>query len=425
MADLHRRVTRGILLGAALVVAVGCSTPERTSAPPAGSEDDGDGAATTLPPRADATLRGRVVGNDGAPRAGVPISVVRTDTGSRIDDVLAGAFTLGLSCLADPVSCGGDQVVDSAVTDADGRYELTLPDAHIAGYETDEDWVASIGLPTVEGQVAGPVSTYELEVGTAVQEAPDLTLLDLTPQVQRDHGQVSVVVPPLPALEGGPVAVQLQRDGEPLWEGRGPFEAIVLEDVPVVVVVSSRRDVTVQHPDGRTIYHQALRSATVAYQGDLVPPSRGVPCQVQGAAVLGCPLTDGALLDDVELAAGGSVTLDLHLTRDIGTVIVRGSRAGDLVVEGSADGQDWTPFEVGPLGGAPGVVARSGEQLVARYVRVRSESGAAISEISTWAVVRIPPDEDDDSSRTVPIAVAAVLVVLVGAALIRWWTRRP
>jgi hypothetical protein len=419
----------GMLAAAAIVVA--CSTPERTSRPPA---QQGGGAgdpevSTSLPPSEDAALVGRVLGNDGTPLTGIPVTVVRTDTGSRVDDLLAGAFTLGLACLADGARCGGEQVVDSAVTDADGRYDLTLPDAHLPGYETDDDWIVSVALPARPGELAGPVGTYELEVSTAVQEAPALVLWDVTPQVLRTGGQLRVDLPPLSALEGQSLVTQLrQQDDRVLWEQHASFEPLVLEDVPTVVTVLSRVDIEVPHAEGRTIYHQVLRAGTVAYKGDLVPPSRGATCTVTGAAILGCPFTDGALLDEVELRPGGVVTIDLGPTRDIGTVIVRGAQTRGVVVEASADGEEWTPLEIGPLGGAPGIVARSGDQLVARHVRVRSVEALSLSEVSAWPVVRLPDgggaDGDDDTSRAVPAAVAAALALAVAGGLVRDRVRR-
>ncbi|HJR24430.1 MAG TPA: discoidin domain-containing protein [Acidimicrobiales bacterium] len=416
---MRRRKVLAGLLAAALALGGSCSSPERTSAPPVGGPED-PGAPTTLPPRADAALRGRVVDVEGRPRAGVPITVVRTDTGIRLDDALAGLFTLGLACVADAVTCGGEDVVDHATTDADGRYELTLPGAYLAGYETDEDWIASVGLPAAPGQAAGPVSTYELEVSAAVQDAPDLVLWDVVPEVRDARGQLTIAVPPLPPRDGQIVDVQLLQDGRPLWEG-STVDRRVLEDASVVVTATGRVDVPVQHPEGRTVFQQVVRAASVGYRGDVVPPSRGAPCTVAGATVLGCPFTDGALLDDVELSPAGAVSVDLGPTRDVGEVVVRGSRTTDLEVDVSSDGEAWTSLAVGPLGGAPGVVARSSERNVARYVRVASPSGIALSEISVWPVVRLPDRGGDGSSgtdQTLPVAVAVTLLALVTAGLV-------
>jgi hypothetical protein len=421
---LRRSAVAACAVALVSLATAACSTAERVSAPPATTAAP-DGAAapsTTVPAAADASLVGRVLGQDGKPVADLSISVVRTDTGSSIGKALLGAFTLGLSCLAEATSCGGAKVVDSAVTGADGRYELTLPDAYVAGYETDDDWIVSIGRPAAGAEVGGPSSSYELEVSAAVQEAPDLVLWDAAPSITAEHGQLSVAVPDLRIPDGDATALRfVTADGAPLWEVRGVVDELVLEDAPVTLAASGRADVAVHHSGGRTIYHQRVRSGAVAYRGDLVPPSRGASCAVVGAAVVGCPFTDGDLVTGTSLGEAASVTLDLQLTRDIGQVIVRGPTVAGVVVDGSLDGRTWKPLAVGPLGGAEGVVARSSESLVARYVRVSHAAGSRINEISAWPVVRISTrggDSGPGPDRTGPIAIAVLLLgaVVVGTA---------
>jgi hypothetical protein len=165
----------GCLL-AILVLTAACSTPELVQQP----KPNGTGPAGSTPdinaPRQDAALRG-TVSLGGGPAAGQPISVVRTRTGIPGTGALAAVLTLGLACVADRGLCSAPKVVDSAVTDANGAYQLTLPKSYLPGYETNDDWITTAQRPAAAGEASGAVSSFEIEVNTAVEPAPPHQLL--------------------------------------------------------------------------------------------------------------------------------------------------------------------------------------------------------------------------------------------------------
>jgi hypothetical protein len=409
------------VVGLALVAA--CSTPERVGGP----TTTGAGAATTTTgPRQDATLQGRILSADGRPLGGVSVSVVRTHTGFRVGRVLEAVATFGLSCVASPDDCPfrDEQVVDTAVTDGEGRYALTLPKAYLPGYETDDDWVASVGRPPTPAEATGPSSSVELEVNAAVQSAPDLALWDAEPRITTAGGQLVVG---LPRLQGAAAAGTVVRFATPagatVWTVHGATDPRVLEDAALRVVASGHDDVTVHHAEGRTIYHQDLHTASVPYQGHAVPVSRGVPCTLDQTPATGCPLTDGDLVTGTEHRAGAIATVDLGRTQDLGLVVVRASdAAAALTLETSTDGQRWAARTLGPLVGAPGAVATPAH-LEARYLRVGSSGAGSISEVSAWppaaraAPPSAPSHDGEGSGWTTGRVLVAVLAALLAGGI--------
>ena len=392
---------RGRAIGgavAALLLLVACSTPE----PNRGAQDDVDRPVPTnaTPPdggsgaRRDATLTGRVVGPDGSPLAGAPVTVVEGRSGFGLDAALTAIFTLGIACVASPTACDlGGRVADAGTTDAEGRYELTLPGAHLPGFETDEDWVLQVGRAPVAGELTGPSSSFELEVNTAVHEAPDLAVWDGTPTVTTVGDLLRIALPALGGDAGldevGPRFVD--DGGDVVWHVEGEtVDPRVLEDRSTRFVASGGKDVTVRHADGRTIYHQQVATATVPYAGALVPLSRAKPCASSAGGLVGCPHTDGDLVTRTPLATDEAVTVDLGAPAEVGLVVVRGggSQGSDeVVVEASADGTAWQRLPHRRLSGAEGWSAgprpREGV-LSARYVRVGG-GVAELAEISVWA----------------------------------------
>jgi hypothetical protein len=431
------------LVGIALVLLSACSTPERIDRPPATTIGNGGAAATTpavspdaTAPRQDATLEGRVLAPDGRPLSGVSISVVRTNTGFKLGRVIEAVVTFGLSCVASPDDCPfrNEEVVDTAVTDADGHYALTLPHAYLPGYETDDDWVASVGRAPTTAEAAGPSSAYELEVNAEVQAAPDLALWDADPTVSTAGDQLVVR---LPRLQGAAAAGTTVRFATPtgatVWTVHGTVDPRVLEDGVLRVVASGHDDVTVHHVPGRTIYHQRLNTAAVPYQGTAVPLSRNKSCTLEQTPSLGCPLTDGDLVTPTTHKAGTVATLDLGDRHRLGLLVVRASdRPDGLRLEASDDGASWRSLPIGPLVGDDGVVAT--KEVSARYLRLTSTDEGSVSEISAWPPREAPkgaasnrsPESEDGPNLLVRV-VAALLIGAVGAAVVsrlRRWRRR-
>jgi hypothetical protein len=418
---MRRSLAAGLLM---LVVAACTTQPERTTAPPV--TGPGADVSTTLGARADAALTGTVVGPDGKPLGNVPISVIKTNTGFRVGDALVATLTFGLACIADPATCqSGQHQVDSTSTQADGTFRATLPKAYLKGYETNEDWVVQAGMPPAQGQVTGASSSFELEVDTAVQAAPPLPLWTAPPVLGLPDGVLSVTVPPTEASgRMAPTADAVTADGKPVWRFTRDADVRVFEDLPLRVLVTGRDDVTVQHSEGRTIYHEVVASPSVAYRGTQVPPSRGAACTLDQSAALGCPLTDGDLLTGTSHDKGSIATVDLGKDSRIGLLLVRGSDPADaLTMEVSADGTSWHSLRTGPLGGAPGVVATPRDGTSARYLRLSSTSSGELREVSVWPGTLLPVNGTGSeggfqrsTTKRGPVALlAALLVVGVGA----------
>ena len=446
MAGAHaRRVTGAV--AAVLLVLAACSTPE----PNRGASDDVDRPVPTLatPPdggggvRQDATLIGRILGPDGSPLAGAPVTVIESRSGFGLDAALAAIFTLGIACVASPTVCDtGDRVIDSATTDADGRYELTLPEAYLPGFETDEDWVLQVGRAPVAGELTGPSSSYELEVNTRVHEAPDLVVWDGTPAITDAGGLLRIAIPPLRGDAGlQNLAPRFVDDsGDVVWGiGGETVDPRVLEDRATRLVSSGYADVTVRHDDGRTIYHQRVATATVPYAGGLVPLSRAKPCASSTGALVGCAYTDGDLLTTTALVTDERVTVDLGAPAEVGLVVVRGVGShldDDLVLEASSDGTTWTRLPHRRLDGTNGWsagVRAGGGILSARYVRVGASS-LELSEVSVWppteaeraaALARPPGERTGDGGDATPWAAAGAAAALVaGVGLLLGRARR-
>ena len=90
---------------------------------------------------------------------------------------------------------GPSRTIAQMTTRADGSYTGSLPGAHIAGTETDADWIITASRPAGRGEVERASSSFELEVNTAVHGAPGLPLWESTPAVGIDGYRVHVPVP--------------------------------------------------------------------------------------------------------------------------------------------------------------------------------------------------------------------------------------
>jgi hypothetical protein len=425
-----RSLVGAVALLLLVLSATACSTPERTTAEPSASTQPGETTvATAAPVRADATLTGTVVGPDGKPLGGVPVDVVETDTGSISGSALTAVFTLGLSCIADPVSCDSNgRQVDSTTTAADGTYSLTLPKAYLAGYETDEDWVVRAGLSPSGDQVTGPSSSFELEVDTAVQASPRLPVWADAPTVHAEGGFLRVVLASLVGTADLPPVLELATaDGASLWRVQGNVDLRLLEDVPVRAIATGRVDRTVQHRDGRTIYHQVVASPAVPFRGTAVPTSRDRPCTQSTGGLVGCPFTDGDLVTPAEIGADVATTVDLGAPIDIGLVVLRGTDSGAdaPTLEASEDAAQWRALDVRPLQGAEGWSAGSPSGTTARYVRLTAGTRPIdVAEISVWEGSTTPPGASGgartgESGPNALVRGSAILLVAgAGAALV-------
>lgn len=163
---------RGILAFGAVIVTLTLSIPV---GPAAASRAPGPGLLIGSGSAGPAQVVGVVVGLDGAPAAGVPITIVETDTGT---DAVRPTRT-----------------VATMNSGPDGGYMGELASAYIPGTETDADWIVRASRPAGPGEAAGAISSFEFEVNTAIQEAPDLPLWDSTTVVSVDGYRVEVSVP--------------------------------------------------------------------------------------------------------------------------------------------------------------------------------------------------------------------------------------
>ena len=346
---------------------------------------------------ADARVAGRVVAADGTPAVGVKVRVVQTDTG------------VGFPIFS---PSGPTRVITETTAGADGRYSSPLPGAYIPGRETDTDWVVTASRPAAAGQVAGPTSSFEFEVNTAVQEAPDLPMWESAPAVSVDGFRASVV---LPAAPPGGTTPYVFLGSESVKGTSAAFDVRVLEPAsgatsktPIVAAGRAYADVRVAHREGRTIYHQTITSATVAPAlPPLVPPSRGSPCKLAFADgrvedARRCLATDGNLTVQVwepRRPAGDtattttipgvtSVTVELITAVDVESVFVRACHL-DCLVEVSADGSRWAQPQTVETFRAPtgdtSAVAHFAPLAGARWVRVSLPGGTvSLTEISAW-----------------------------------------
>lgn len=423
---------------AACVATVAALSAMAVTVPSAGAQ-----GAPALPPPVDAQVVGVVVDADGSPVGGAPMVVQATDTGSEFGELLFFpffvAFTMGfglVTCITGDDICPftDDEagIVERIGTDGGGAYVGNLPGAYVAGTETDTDWVVAAELPAVEGQQAGPTSSFEFEVNIAVQEAPPLPLWTEAPQVSVDGWSVSVSAPGAPdGLDGtdvqlvSPIA-RLETSGS-----SGRFDARLLEAAAgategLYVMATGSRDVRVPHANGRTIYHQRIRSAAVSVPLTPVAPSRGSGCSAvrrDGQAAVatgaaGCVLTDGdfatplvpppapdhsfppgvpdlpdpsdpsaqptpTTLDPAQVTAA---TVELAQPIDLGLVVLHG--VADMgTVEASADGITWEQLALTPAPGIAGLAAVTAvprEQVAARYVRATGSGAGGLLELSVW-----------------------------------------
>jgi hypothetical protein len=400
----------------------------RSAAPPT---TDAQGNAVY----ADAHVTGALTHTDRSPANGVPVVVIAgKTTGEHVGGFLALMFTGGIACVAnDDVCFPKDATVASVTTAADGTYTATLPGAYLQGYETNTDWTAVAHLAATGDQAAGPVSSFEFQVNTPVQAAPPLALWEAAPVITAGP-LVTVAVAAAPAIADAEKLDTSTRfvdeRGTTVWQLDGStVDGRLLEDVPLRVLGVRTADVRVQHSEGRTIYHQSIASAVTPYTGALVPISRGKVCATEPAAAVGCPLTDGNLVEAAPPVT--TATIDLGDPGDVGLVVARGCAA--CTVSTSIDGTTYQ--DLPPAASVPAItIAGGGRPVSARFVRVASQAPVALSEISVWqptdaqravgqsGLVRPGQGGTDvsDKGRSIAALVALLLIagVLVGAVAV-------
>ncbi len=352
-----------------------------------------------VPAPVDARVVGTVVRADGSPATGATVTVRVTDT--------------GLVIFGSPE----DKAVSTTKTDAAGRYGSVLPKSYVPGMETSDDWFVTASLPAGSGDKAGPRSSFEFEVNTALQEAPPLPIWEAEPAVTVDGLQARVTANGRPPAEGYATSVFL--GGMALPTSAATFDLRLLEPEgpaqrsELIFGAQAAGNVTVRHAEGRTIYHQRLvtrqRTVTVALP---VAPSRGSPCVVTlpgGESVrrTSCAATDGKFSAAVRAPSGAkpaSVTVELTTAVDTGAVFVRGCD-GFCHVEVSADGSAWTKAG-GSRADASSDVWVGGIRNAGpvRFVRVATpDLGSGITEVSVWpGALPVEPDPERRPALAVP-----------------------
>jgi len=422
-----------VALAVASLVLVGCETSQV------------DGSATV-------TVSGRILRADGSPAARVAVGLEEEPSlGELAAGTLIVPLTLFTACLADPPpALCRDRDVRRTTTAADGTYSFQMRGSDTQTFFGNvRDLSVSAELPPATGEVAGAAVNAVFNVQTENLRLPDLQLWE--PQVAVGRGRIGWE--PLAGAGGYQVGVE-DTGAEPVWtfESRGrevTFDPRILEDTAGSLAVSTRAPATAE---GTTV-SILRRSARVAYRSTAGPPiSRGQPCAPRDIVVARCPLTDGDFTTRLPAPPASTsttttttitnqpapgptvaspsdwVSIDLGRPRDVALVVVRGCACQ---VEGSVDGQRWTPL--GRSTGFTAVVpARTGP---ARYVRL-SGSVAGMGEVSIWDASPPPsppatagptpevaappalasPGGTGSSSRTAPALVA--LVAVLAAAVV-------
>jgi hypothetical protein len=342
------------------------------------------------------SVSGRLLRADGNPAGGVTVGFERDRS---LGDLVAGTvlvpLTLFTACLADPPPevCRG-RSVRRTTTAADGSYSFQLTGKDTQSFFGNAlTMTVSAELPPAAGEVAGPSVAADFKVQATNLRLPDLVAWQ--PRVTVAPGRVA-----WEPLAGGSGSYQVgveDAGGNAVWgfpatRPEVSFDARILEDTTGSIAVSARSSATAE---GTTV-GVVRRSGRVGYRSTAgAPVSRGRPCtQSAGPSPARCTLTDGdfanrlpapATSTTVPPAQAGATipspppamaTIDLGQPRNVSLVVVRGC---SCAVEGSTDGQAWTPM--GRSTGDTAVVpARTG---AARYVRLTGPL-TDLREVSVW-----------------------------------------
>lgn len=353
----------------------------------------------------DVVLQGRILRPDGTPAANTP---VRVDTKSGF-----GFFnffgTLGFAtfaCFAGtndlcPIQPGRSW---KTVTDANGRYSFTFPDAKYSGEQTDTDYFLSTGIPSRFNPQEAIIGSYELELLTSVHNAPDMRLWDPAVTVKPAEGGYDVDYAPRPGSATHTNVYFGDKAATDVLKG-SIIDARAVEDAAFRVSPFASKD---ERNEG-TIYHQRFNGAGVTRRGTLVPLSRGAACTAvrKNGVRVPCAATDGDLSAPSVKAAEETcsydfegkpewfnhegcvdpvtqITIDMRSPKEVGDIR---SRCG-CTLTGSKDGVTWVPLaESGRFGTAQSL----------RYIRIEGSSVGNVPEISAW-----PADETQRISPITP-----------------------
>jgi hypothetical protein len=377
---------------------------------------------TTVPPLEDVTLRGRVLGADGAPVANAHVRVnAMHDTTTAVIGFFA-TFGLGLlTCFAPPADGELCPVPNSkefkANTDANGRYSFTFKNAHRRGQQTNTDYVFSIGVPSHARAGATVVASYELELQDAVHDAPDLRVWDPAVTLAPRARAYAVVYPRRPnSKNSGQVFIDDKPSGLAVPDSR-EIDARAVEDRPFSVLANAAKDVTA----AGTIYHQRFIAAPATRKGELVPLSRNAPCTATRAdgTTAHCGYTDGDLVTAGVVDTNGAVPvttviIDLGAPKQVADIR---ARCG-CELAASTDATTWHDLARDGTFGAQSM----------RYVRVTGGSLASVPEISVWPPwpdstpgIKLLPGlggGDDGGARPWGLILVALAVLAVAGRLV-------
>lgn len=329
-------------------------------------------------------VRSRVLGPDGAPSGGRPVTAVVQPGAS---DLLFGLpltlGTLGLVCLADdvPKVCA-DRLRTRTAPDGTFRFELRGRDVRGLFGEVRRLVVAAAGKG--DGGAPGAITSVGFDAEATDIALPDVRLWGGRVALGEADGAVRGSWLALPAAYGttGQASLSFERaGGEVVWWAPagatgGSVDGRVLEDTAGVAVATLEASGSTGDLDVSFAY----RSAGTPYvAGAGKPASRGARCRADGGpALVPCPLTDGDFSRPSGLA-GGAVVVELTEPRPVGLVVVRGCTAPCAVEAVAPSGAAHA------LGSAQGPFAAVAPPapVVAGAVRVTGAL-AGLLEVSVW-----------------------------------------
>jgi hypothetical protein len=419
------------------------TSPSTTAAAEGGAPPPSSDATTVPPPH---PVSGTALDASGRPLAGHTVSL-REDRGIASDVVglFAATLTFGLSCAAgaDPCRSSG---ATSTTTAGDGRFAFAA-DAVAQARGRSRGVVLSFGDPATEGSVA----------------------LHLDPAVGGDVGDLALWSPALTVTPGADLRATVRWTGPPTADGNTLLRGAVTDGVPTkeggtaalvqfaphgpsADVVVDRRAIE-DRPGALVLTTGFSRpragqrpradwtAPPVQFPGAGAPLSRGRSCVIEGAAIAGCPLTDGDLVTvPVPVPQSfASATIDLGSAVPVGAVAVRND--GDVVVQLSADGQHFAAATARSSDAFWPARRFTGAGASARFVRVlpQGQQRLAPTEVSVWppaaagSVATAPAagplptapaaprgtdaPEGSRSGRGALSLLAAVILILVAAAV--------
>ncbi|MDQ1420814.1 MAG: hypothetical protein QOJ52_2776 [Acidimicrobiaceae bacterium] len=339
-------------------------------------------------------LTGTVVDAEGRPVAGAPLRLFKeVDFGEALGGLTLALATLGAACFLSngPAVCARARKATSGPSGG-FSFDLTGRDTQGSVGNADSFDLTTL-LPPSSGGPARAATTVRFRIQRTTLAIPALRAWGGPIQVTDGRPAVGVGWTPLPASGYGAspsYSVQFvdrtTQQAVATVAGASPGASVDsrwLEDRSGEAEV----DASTRQKGPGTDFVFTYRSQTAPFQGHASPPSRGAQCFASTAAqppapVNPCRLTDGDLFTPGSVA-GDSVYVDLARPTSIGLVVVRGGSSA-LAIESSTDAKAWNPL--GNTSGGFSPVKPAGAT-TARYIRVRSTSGASaanLTEISVW-----------------------------------------